>query len=799
MTPIEHLKTKCPRCRTTIEFPKHGLGQQVPCPTCQWIITLKKPFPKTVCAIAIFCGLLVVAGAVAVIARKPHPNTTQSTAVSTYAGHQSETPRQTEPGEEGIQDNDPLLIAANRGDAVAQYQIGSKYYIHQNYTDAVKWWTKAADQGNEEAEANLGHSYYYGEGVSKDYAEAVKWSRAAAEKGEPLAQITLGNAYYYGQGLPQNYTEAVNWYRKGAEQGYAAAEKNLGECYQDGQGVPQDFIQAVKWYRKSAGQGEVFGAFALARCYASGIGIAADNVEAYKWFQFALKQKYDGPNDYREQMVIECANVKRALIPEQIQEADKAVAAFVPGTPVKEAPSESTEPILFREETGHFEIRVERILKGQRVFDEGLIYPSQMDSPQKEIVYFEVSVKNISGEQEHNLWHFAFTLEDSEGNSYSSEQPKDYIRGAIHIGKTGRGGIAFQIYKGHRPTKLVYDTGEMIYNSLTGGNTGIKVFATASLQNVSLFQNSFRPEQQAEVKEDTDTLLIAANRGDPAAQWKVGSNYFFQVKNYAESAKWWRKAANQGNVEAQTYLGILYDQGEGIAQDVTESVKWWRKAALQGNSHAQILLGASYQEGRGVAKDYAEAVKWYRAAANQGSAGAQLDLGDCYMKGKGVTKDYAEAANWIQKAADQGDADAQAALGMCYDEGKGVRQDYAKAVEWYRKAAEQGHAAAEFNLGGCYENGQGVAKDYAEAFKWYRQAAQGGDAKAQYNLACCYVNGVGVVRDYVMADAWLNLSAAQGDMSARKMLPQVEQRMTRADIAEGQRHAREFQARNAAQ
>jgi hypothetical protein len=124
----------------------------------------------------------------------------------------------------------------------------------------------------------------------------------------------------------------VNWYRKGAEQGYAAAEKNLGECYQDGQGVPQDFIQAVKWYRKSAGQGEVFGAFALARCYASGIGIAADNVEAYKWFQFALKQKYDGPNDYREQMVIECANVKRALIPEQIQEADKAVAAFVPVT-----------------------------------------------------------------------------------------------------------------------------------------------------------------------------------------------------------------------------------------------------------------------------------------------------------------------------------------------------------------------------------------------------------------------------------------------------------------------------------
>jgi hypothetical protein len=163
-------------------------------------------------------------------------------------------------------------------------------------------------------------------------------------------------------------------------------------------------------------------------------------------------------------------------------------AAFVPSKPVKEPPSESTEPILFADDTGHFEIRVERILKGERVFEEGLFYPFQMDSPKKEIIYFEVAVKNVSGPQEHTIWDSNFTLEDSAGNSYSCESTKDYIRGKIRIGTTGRGGIAFAVYKGNRSTKLIYDTG-LVYLTYDGLSTGIKVLATANLQRVSFFQN----------------------------------------------------------------------------------------------------------------------------------------------------------------------------------------------------------------------------------------------------------------------------------------------------------------------
>ena len=60
---------------------------------------------------------------------------------------------------------------------------------------------KAADQGDVQAQLNLGFSYLVGQGVKQDYAEALKWYRKAAEQGYPAAQFNLGVMYYKGQGV----------------------------------------------------------------------------------------------------------------------------------------------------------------------------------------------------------------------------------------------------------------------------------------------------------------------------------------------------------------------------------------------------------------------------------------------------------------------------------------------------------------------------------------------------------------------------------------------------------------------
>ena len=144
----------------------------------------------------------------------------------------------------------------------------------------------------------------------------------------------------------------------------------------------------------------------------------------------------------------------------------------------------------------------------------------------------------------------------------------------------------------------------------------------------------------------------------------------------------------------QPELGNNYFYGQGVPQDYAEAAKCYRKAAEQGNIYAQYNIAWCYTNGQGVPQDYAEAVKWYRKAAERGSADAQLGLGNRYYYGQGVPQDYVEAAKWYRKAAEQGQVDALYNLGWCYNGGYGVPQDYAEAAKWYRKAAEQGNKDA---------------------------------------------------------------------------------------------------------
>jgi TPR repeat protein len=84
--------------------------------------------------------------------------------------------------------------------------------------------------------------------------------------------------------------------------------------------------------------------------------------------------------------------------------------------------------------------------------------------------------------------------------------------------------------------------------------------------------------------------------------------------DYTETAFWYRKAAEQGDTDAQYMLGILYSNGQGVPQDYVQAVLWYRKAAEQGNAQAQRMLGTAYGAGRGVPRDFAEAYFWLDVA-----------------------------------------------------------------------------------------------------------------------------------------------------------------------------------------
>ena len=120
-----------------------------------------------------------------------------------------------------------------------------------------------------------------------------------------------------------------------------------------------------------------------------------------------------------------------------------------------------------------------------------------------------------------------------------------------------------------------------------------------------------------------------------------------------------------------------------------------------------------------------------------------------------------------------------------------------QSLEQTRKQAERGDIIAQFVLGFSYQEGktQGVPQDYAEAAKWYRLAADQGYFAAMHELGLMYFEGKGVPQDYITAYVWLNLAAARspaGETNSAEARDLVASRLTRAQIAEGQKLARQW-------
>ena len=101
--------------------------------------------------------------------------------------------------------------------------------------------------------------------------------------------------------------------------------------------------------------------------------------------------------------------------------------------------------------------------------------------------------------------------------------------------------------------------------------------------------------------------------------------------------------ANKGDSEAQFELGVIYDNGDQLPQDLKKAAYWYTKSAQQGHVDAQYNIGDMYRTGDGVTQDYGQAVQWLSKAADQGSIEAQNDLGYLYMEGIGVPQDYRKA------------------------------------------------------------------------------------------------------------------------------------------------------------
>ena len=147
-----------------------------------------------------------------------------------------------------------------------------------------------AEQGDRDAQYDLGIMYYHGLDIEKDPVEAIRWHRIAAEQGHVEAQHNIGIAYSMGIGVSANAIEATKWYRKAALQGHTDAQYNLGLLYAQGEGMAKDMLEAAKWWYQAAVQGDAASQYALGLMFARGDGVAQNLNQAIKWWYLSASQ-----------------------------------------------------------------------------------------------------------------------------------------------------------------------------------------------------------------------------------------------------------------------------------------------------------------------------------------------------------------------------------------------------------------------------------------------------------------------------------------------------------------------------
>ncbi|HEX4550942.1 tetratricopeptide repeat protein [Pseudomonas sp.] len=263
---------------------------------------------------------------------------------------------------------------------------------------------------------------------------------------------------------------------------------------------------------------------------------------------------------------------------------------------------------------------------------------------------------------------------------------------------------------------------------------------------------------------NSEHLHEQAVAGDLEAQTQFGKaiqeNLCGVVEQWSPGMpeEWFRKAAEQGNAEAQVGLAEELSWDRSVEGE-DAGVYWDLKAAEQGNAKAQFSLAQIYHRGgRSIKnlKDMDKALAYYNQSAEGGYVMAYMLLAHIYEEGDEVPQSDVTAANWFRKAAEAGDASGQNNFAEMLATGRGVEKDEKLAVAWYRKSALQGNKYSQYELAQMLEQGRGTERNEREAAKLYRQSADADFGNAQLALGKMYAQGRGgLPKSRSKAEFWM--------------------------------------------
>ena len=504
-----------------------------------------------------------------------------------------------------------LKELAQQGNPNYQYELGKLYEngfgIEKDYEKSYEWYSKSAKQGNKEAEKSsievlktlalqgeskyqyeLGTMYENGFEVEKDYEKAYEWYSKSANQGNEEAQKSaikilkelaqqgltdyqyeLGMLYENGLMLKAfvievDYETAYVLYKESAKQGNKEAEEALKRIEKklEDKNVQYDigikycqkeeYKKAFEWLEKSAKQGEPNAQYGLGTMYENGFGVEKDYEKAYEWYS---KSAVKGNK-------------------EAIKSSIKVL---------KE---------LAQQGKSNYQYELGKLYeKGSRVGNIEKDY-------EKTYEWYSKSAKQGNKEAEEALKRIEEKLEDKNieyeiGIKYYNKQ--EYKKAFEWLEKSAKQGNAEAqnllgiMYEKGFGVKLDYEKAHMWYSkSIKSGNKKTENNLTYMIKK-----------------------LVLNKQNDKNLQYIIG-DYFYINKEYKISYSWLKKSAKQGHSLAQELLvenlKILAEQGDSNAQfdlgktyyygdrvdsDYDKAISWLKKSAEQGNTAAKSQLQKS--------------------------------------------------------------------------------------------------------------------------------------------------------------------------------------------------------------
>ncbi|MFH2002011.1 MAG: tetratricopeptide repeat protein [Planctomycetota bacterium] len=196
-------------------------------------------------------------------------------------------------------------------------------------------------------------------------------------------------------------------------------------------------------------------------------------------------------------------------------------------------------------------------------------------------------------------------------------------------------------------------------------------------------------------------LLFAYEKGckrkpDRQEAIQLGNGYkMFLEHRFQRAIQLVEPLAVAGSSNAQMFMGLMCEEGQGTPQSYQAAKSWYLKSAEQGNCVSQYAIGLLYTRGLAVPKSMEAARKWLELAAKNGHEGARfrLTLMDYNFKND------KELLEYYRNAAEEGTVEAQYLLGQRFKDGKGLYRNDEAARHWLGKAASKGHEKAMQALG----------------------------------------------------------------------------------------------------